>query len=82
MTIVIGLFNTGGYGVGYGDSKKAAINHILNRIEREKLPCRVAKFVVYSRSVQNQKDICELELYADALVGNKLAQSFCAFLGI
>lgn len=81
MIIIIGLFNTGGYGIGYGNSKKAAIDHILSRIEREKSLCHIIKFVVYPYSVRNRGDLCELQLYAFALTGNKLAQSFCTFLG-
>lgn len=82
MVIVIGLFNTGGYGVGYGESKKAAIDHILKRIEKESWLCRVTRFVEYHRPVVDGKSICELQLYANALIGSKLAQSFCAFAGV
>jgi hypothetical protein len=37
--IVIGLLNTGGYGFGWGWTKKEAIDHILTKIEHDGLDC-------------------------------------------
>ena len=79
--IVIGLLSTGGYGFGYGNSKKEGVDYILNRIENEKLPCHVIKFVVYPYGDLGRVKAEGLELYAAALTGSTVAKQFCQFIG-
>lgn len=86
--VIIGLFNTGGYGFGYGKTKKDAIDYILKKIKNDKLNCFVRAFVEYPRlhyivsSEQHisSSELLNLEFYAGMKAGNKLLKTFRQFL--
>jgi len=78
--IVIALFNTGGYGVGYGDSEEEAVACILDRIKKEGCPCHVTKFIRYPCRILDEKSLIRLEIYANALTGSRISQLFLGMI--